>query len=68
MNIKINNNTENIIYNGLDLGITITELSDYRLITGLEIDGVLEFLYNQELEKIQSTREWKIDQIIKPLD
>jgi len=68
MNIKINNNTENIIYNGLDLGITITELSDYRLITGLEIDCVLEFLYNQELEKIQSTREWKIDQIIKPLD
>ena len=65
---EIDKNDETIIYRGIKLDITISQLSDYRLITGLEIDGVLEFLYNQELEKIQSTREWKIDQIIKPLD
>lgn len=58
---------ETIIYHGIKLDITISQLSDYRLITGLEIDGVLDFLYNQELEKIKETRDCKIDQIIKPL-
>lgn len=65
---EIDKNDETIIYRGIKLDITITQLSDYRLITGLEIDGALEFLYNQELEKIKETRNLKIDQIIKPLN
>ena len=65
---EIDKNDETIIYRGIKLDITITQLSDYRLITGLEIDGALEFLYNQELEEIKETRNLKIDQIIKPLD
>lgn len=65
---EIDKNDETVIYRGIKLDITITELSDYRLITGLEIDGVLEFLYNQELEKIKESRDCKINQIIKPLN
>jgi len=65
---EIDKNDETIIYRGIKLDITITQLSDYKIITGLEIDGALEFLYNQELEKIKESRNFKIEQIIKPLD
>ena len=65
---EIDKNDETIIYRGIKLDITITQLSDYRLITGLEIDGALEFLYNQELEKLKESRDCKINQIIKPLN
>lgn len=65
---EIDKNDETIIYRGIKLDITITQLSDYRLITGLDLQGVLEYLYNEKLEKIKETRNLKIDQIIKPLD
>ena len=38
---EIDKNDETIIYRGIKLDITISQLSDYRLITGLEIDGFL---------------------------
>ena len=66
--IEIDKNDETIIYRGIKLDITINDITYYRLITGLDLQGVLEYLYNEKLEKIKETREWKIDQIIKPLD
>ena len=66
--IEIDKNDETITYLGLKLDITINDITYYRLITGLDLQGVLEYLYNEKLEKIKETREWKIDQIIKPLD
>ena len=63
---EIDKNDETIIYRGIKLDITITQLSDYRLITGLDLQGVLEYLYNEKLEKIKETRNLKIDKIIKP--
>lgn len=66
--IEIDKNDETITYLGIKLDITINDITYYRLITGLDLQGVLEYLYNEKLEKIKETREWKIDQIIKPLD
>lgn len=50
-----------IIYKGLDTCISIENIRDYRLMTGMDPINLLEYLYNRQISEI---RDSKIDQIL----
>ena len=54
-----------VIYKGVKLSLTVEQLSDTRIITGLPSEKIVEFCYQREIVEI---RDKKIDEIIKPLD
>ena len=63
MEYKIDPNDEKIIYRDVKLDLTVEELSDYKIITGLDAKDLMDYLYRQ---KIIEMRDEKINDIIKP--
>jgi hypothetical protein len=63
MEYKIDHNDEKIIYRDVKLDLTVEELSDYKIITGLDAEDLMDYLYRQ---KIIEMRDEKINDIIKP--
>lgn len=64
MSYKIDNDGF-VIYKGVKLSLTVEQLSDTRIITGVSSEKIVENCYQREIVEI---RDKKIDQIIKPLD
>jgi hypothetical protein len=54
-----------VIYKGIKLSLTVEQLSDTRIITGISSEKLIEYQYKREIADI---RDKKIDEIIKPLD
>jgi hypothetical protein len=54
-----------VIYKGVKLSLTVEQLSDTRIITGISSEKIVENCYQREIVEI---RDKKIDEIIKPLD
>jgi len=54
-----------VIYKGVKLCLTVEQLSDTRIITGISSEKLIEYQYKREIADI---RDKKIDEIIKPLD
>jgi hypothetical protein len=54
-----------VIYKGVKLSLTVEQLSDTRIITGVPSEKIVENCYQREIVEI---RDKKIDEIVKPLD
>ena len=54
-----------VIYKDVKLSLTVEQLSDTRIITGISSEKLIEYQYKREIVDI---RDKKIDEIIKPLD
>jgi hypothetical protein len=54
-----------VVYKGVKLSLTVEQLSDTRIITGVPSEKIIEVCYQREIVEI---RDKKIDEIIKPLD
>jgi hypothetical protein len=53
-----------VVYKGVKLSLTVEQLSDTRIITGISSEKIIEIFYQTEIFEI---RDKKIDEIIKPL-
>jgi hypothetical protein len=53
-----------VVYKGVKLSLTVEQLSDTRIITGISSEKIVENCYQREIVEI---RDKKIDEIIKPL-
>lgn len=60
--LTTNYGTEELIYDGINLGITMEQLGEWRIITGLDPVILLMNLYN---EKILEKRDTILDNILK---
>jgi hypothetical protein len=58
--VEVSDKSE-ISYKGIYLGITVTNLTDYIMLTGFEPDGIIQKLYNDSLIKM---RDDKLNEIL----
>jgi hypothetical protein len=54
-----------VVYKGVKLSLTVDQLSDTRIITGVPSEKIIEVCYQREIADIRNN---KINEIIKPLD
>ncbi len=54
-----------VVYKGVKLSLTVDQLSDTRIITGVPSEKIIEVCYQREIVDIRNN---KINEIIKPLD